>query len=95
MHGYIRNDFEKRDYSMEARRRMAESGQAMDDGSFPIANKTDLSNAIQAVGRAKNYEAARRHIISRARALGAEEMLPKDWNNSSKSVWSSALSPKW
>ena len=95
MHGYIRNDFEKRDYSMEARRRMAESGQAMDDGSFPIANKTDLSNAIQAVGRAKNYEAARRHIISRARALGAEDMLPDDWKNSSKSMWSSALSPRW
>lgn len=71
--------FAKRDYSTESRRRMAESGQAMPDGSFPIANRADLRNAIQSVGRASNYAAARRHIISRARVLGAMEMLPEDW----------------
>lgn len=87
-------DLEKRDYSTAARRRMAESGEAMPDGSFPIANRADLRNAIQSVGRASNYEAARRHIISRARALNAEDMLPEDWK-SNKSMWSSALSPKW
>ena len=69
----------KRDYSSESRRRMAASGQAMPDGSFPIANRTDLRNAIQSVGRASNYDAARRHIIRRARALGASDMLPEDW----------------
>lgn len=69
----------KRDYNAESRRRMAESGQAMSDGSFPIANRADLRNAIQSVGRASNYEAARRHIIRRARALGATDMLPEDW----------------
>ena len=88
-------DLQKRDYGTEARRRMAESGEAMPDGSFPIANRTDLRNAIQSVGRASNYEAARRHIISRARALGAEDMLPEDWKKSEKSMWSSALAPKW
>lgn len=89
------NDLQKRDYSTAARRRMAASGEAMPDGSFPIANRTDLRNAIQSVGRASNYEAARRHIISRARALGAEEMLPEDWKKSQKSMWSSAFSAKW
>jgi hypothetical protein len=69
----------KRDYSTESRRRMAASGQAMPDGSFPIANRTDLRNAIQSVGRASNYDAARKHIIRRARALGASDMLPEDW----------------
>jgi hypothetical protein len=69
----------KRDYNTESRRRMAASGQAMPDGSFPIANRTDLRNAIQSVGRASNYEAAKRHIIRRARALGATDMLPEDW----------------
>lgn len=88
-------DLQKRDYSTAARRRMAESGQAMPDGSFPIANRTDLRNAIQSVGRASNYEAARRHIISRARALGAEDMLPEDWKKSEKSLFSSVLAPKW
>lgn len=88
-------DLQKRDYSTAARRRMAESGQAMPDGSFPIANRADLRNAIQSVGRAGNYDAARRHIISRARALGAEDMLPEDWKKSEKSMWSSAFSAKW
>ena len=88
-------DLNKRDYSTAARRRMAESGEAMPDGSFPIANRADLRNAIQSVGRASNYEAARRHIISRARALGAEEMLPEDWKKSEKSMWSSAFAAKW
>ena len=71
--------FSKRDYSASARRRMAASGQALPDGSFPIANRTDLMNAIRSVGRASNYEQAKRHIMRRARALGATDMLPKDW----------------
>lgn len=95
MYRMIPDPVQKRDYNTEARRRMAESGQAMPDGSFPIANRADLQNAIQSVGRASNYEAARRHIISRARALGAEDMLPEDWRKSTKSLWSSALAPKW
>jgi hypothetical protein len=70
---------EKRDYSPKQRRAMASRGQAMPDGSFPIADRADLSNAIQAVGRASSYEAAKRHIIRRARALGLTEMLPEDW----------------
>lgn len=70
----------KRNYSPEQRRNMARRGAAMPDGSFPIADRADLQNAIQSVGRAANYEAAKRHIISRARALGAMDMLPEDWN---------------
>lgn len=71
---------EKRDYSPKQRRAMASRGQAMPDGSFPIADEADLRNAIQSVGRADNYEAARRHIVRRARALGLVEILPEDWN---------------
>lgn len=70
----------KRDYSTAARRRMAGAGTAMPDGSFPIANRKDLLNAIQSVGRASNYAAAKKHIISRARTLGLVNLLPKDWN---------------
>jgi hypothetical protein len=70
---------EKRDYSSSTRETMASRGQAMPDGSYPIANRTDLGNAIQAVGRAKNYDSVKQHIIRRARALGAMEMLPKEW----------------
>ena len=79
---------EKRDYNTAQRKRMAHSGQAMPDGSFPIANAADLENAIQSVGRASDYEAAKRHIISRARALGMVDKLPKDWQV--KKFWSGA-----
>jgi len=73
-------EINKKDYSSEQRRSMARRGMAMPDGSFPIANKEDLQNAIQSVGRASNYEDARRHIMRRARALNAMNMLPEDWN---------------
>ena len=95
MYRTIPDPVEKRDYNTEARRRMAESGQAMSDGSFPIANRADLRNAIQSVGRAANYDAARRHIIGRARALGAEDMLPEDWKKSQRSMWTASFGPKW
>lgn len=76
---WLGSAFSKRDYSTRERRRLAESGAAMPDGSFPIVTGADLRNAIQSVGRASNYEAARRHIIRRARALGMTDMLPEDW----------------
>lgn len=90
----------KREFSPEARRRDAASGVAMSDGSFPIANREDLKNALRAIGRAKDYEATRRHIIARARALGAVAELPADWNvDKAAGLFSSSFSPynirKW
>lgn len=69
----------KRDFSEERRKHLAASGQALPDGSFPIENREDLHNAIEAVGRAKNYEAAKKHIMERARALDATDQLPAGW----------------
>lgn len=74
-------DMDKKDYTTGARERMASAGTAMPDGSFPIANRADLMNAIRSVGRAKDYGKAKAHIISRARALDAMDMLPEDWKN--------------
>ena len=91
---YKGENMDKRDYSMDARRDMASSGMAMSDGSFPIANGGDLQNAIQSVGRASNYAAAKEHIVRRARALGMMEMLPEDWrNNATKGMgqWSGSI----
>lgn len=78
---------EKRDYNAAQRKRMAQNGQAMDDGSFPIADEADLRNAIQSVGRASDYEAAKRHIMRRAKALRREDLLPEDWKKSVKKSW--------
>jgi hypothetical protein len=54
------------------------------DGSFPIVTAADLSNAVQAVGRASNYARARNHIIRRAEALGRTDLLPEEWKPKSK-----------
>ena len=70
----------KREVSAEERQRLADRGAAMPDGSYPIANVSDLKNAIQAFGRAKNPSAVKKHIIRRARALNALDVLPDEWN---------------
>jgi hypothetical protein len=70
---------EKRDFTAAERDKAADKGQAMPGGGFPIKTKQDLKNAIAAFGRAKDKAAAKKHIISRARALGAVDMLPADW----------------
>lgn len=71
--------FGKRDFNSKQRERLATSGAAMPDGSFPISTVADLHNAIQSIGRAKDPEAAKAHIKSRARALGATDQLPDSW----------------
>lgn len=73
------NSIDLKDFTMDKRKKLAEKGHALPDGSFPIENEQDLRNAIQAIGRAKNYAQAKSHIIKRAKALGKVNLLPKDW----------------
>lgn len=68
-------------FSAERRRQLAKEGKALPDGSYPIVNERDLRNAIQAYGRASDLPRARRHIIKRARALGATALLPDAWKD--------------
>lgn len=70
-------DIAKREFSAQEREALAEEGKAMPDGSYPIASRADLSNALQSIGRAKNREAVLRHIRRRAKALGLEDTLPE------------------
>lgn len=69
----------KREFTADQRKDMAAKGEAMAGGGYPIADKSDLHNAIQAFGRAKDPAATKQHIITRARALGATDALPDDW----------------
>ena len=73
------DEMAKADLSTEGRKKEAEAGEAMPDGSYPIKTKDDLHNAVQAFGRAKNKPKTKAHIKKRAKALGATEMLPKKW----------------
>ncbi len=70
--------YEKK-FSKEQREKLADSGEAMKDGSFPIESPEDLRNAIKAAGRAKDKEAAHKHIKKRAKALQMGHLIPKDW----------------
>lgn len=86
-------DIEKREFSERRRHDLADSGKALPDGSFPIESIADLHNAIQAVGRAKDYEAAKKHIMERAHALDASDQLPAGW--SAEKLTSAADVDKW
>lgn len=68
------------EFTADERRAMAANGQAMSDGSYPIRNEQDLSNAVQAVGRGSgSHDAIRQHIATRAKALGLTSRLPDSW----------------
>lgn len=68
-----------RNVPQEERDRLAKEGKALPDGSFPIANLDDLRNAIQAIGRASDPDAAKALIKKRARELGHPELIPEGW----------------
>lgn len=68
-----------RDVGTKERKNLAKKGEAMPDGSYPIANTADLKNAIQAIGRAKNPIAVKAHIKHMAKKMGASDMIPGGW----------------
>lgn len=75
-------DYESLGYiSMKNRKKLAEEGKALPDGSYPIRNETDLRNAIQAYGRSKPSKraAVRRHIMKQARMLKKADIIPDEW----------------
>lgn len=61
--------------SADERRKLAKSGQAMPDGSFPIPDESHLSSAIR-LARTPEHRA---HIKKRARALGKSHLVPQHW----------------
>ena len=72
-------DLTQRQFSREKRQQLASEGKALPDGSYPIVNKKDLTNAIHTYGLGKNHKVAREHIIKRAKSLGASDMIPENW----------------
>jgi hypothetical protein len=75
----------ERTFSAARREKLAKTGAAMPHGGFPIVNAEDLANAIQAIGRAKDPEAAKAHIRKRAKVLGLTANLPDSWGDGSGS----------
>ncbi len=67
------------DLDTAERRKLADQGKALPDGSFPIRNRVDLKDAIQSDGRANDKAEANLLIKRRALELNAENDLPEDW----------------
>jgi hypothetical protein len=67
--------------SRDERMKLAEKGEALPDGSYPIRNVEDLKNAIQSYGRSKESDRAkvRKHIEKRARGLNVRHLVPEEW----------------
>jgi hypothetical protein len=70
----------KRKFTAQERRDAAGTGAALPDGSYPIHTRADLENAIHAWGRAPESKRTQvaRHIRSRAKTLGATDILPTE-----------------
>ena len=66
-------------FSTATRLTLAKKGVAEKDGSYPIRNATDLSNALKDYNRPGSNAADRVHIVSRAKALGLTHLLPASW----------------
>lgn len=74
------------DFTNKQREKLAEEDEAMPDGSYPIRNRSDLKNAIQAFGRSKNPAKTKAWIKKRARELDAEDLLPESWDEEVKHI---------
>lgn len=69
-----------RTFSTEQRERYADKNISLSDGSYPIPDRDALRRAIQSFGRGNgDKEEIKAHIIKRAKALGAQDMIPDDW----------------
>jgi hypothetical protein len=77
----------KRDIDTAARRRLAEEGKALSDGSYPIENTGDLHNAaVLARSGHGDVAAARRLIARRAKELGVPNPLKDGKGKKDKSA---------
>lgn len=75
----------RKDYSKDDRDKLAKSGHAMPDGSYPIEDEEDLHNAVKLAGNGKgNPNAIKAHIKKRAKAMGKTDAIPDTWDGDEK-----------
>jgi len=68
-----------RDFDPAERDQHAQKGDALQDGSFPIVEASDVAHAVRAMGLSQEADMVKVHIIARAEALGATDQLPAGW----------------
>ena len=70
---------ELREFTPKERKKLAKSGVAMPDGSYPINTRQDVINAVRDYYRTGKDAAVKAHIVKRAKALGCTDALPEAW----------------
>lgn len=82
----IRKAKNKTYFSHKERKDLAEKGEAMPNGKYPIRNSQDLKDAIRLAGASDMPESeVKAWIRKRAKALGLESELPESWGDVEKS----------
>lgn len=82
------SDQQKLEFSIcaEDRKKLADEGKAMEDGSLPIRNKTDLKHAIHASGSHPDPAKAKEFVKKRATEMEAEDMLPANFSTDKNDI---------
>lgn len=76
----------KHHFSSLERKELANKGEAMPNGKYPIRNKQDLKDAIRLSGSSNESKTeVKEWIKKRAKELGLESELPEDWKEKSES----------
>ncbi len=86
-------DADKREFSGAQRKKDAEAGVAMPDGSYPIRSEADVENAVRDFYRSGEEPDVKAHIIARAKAIGADSMLPDDWKEAAEKLAAPTVAP--
>jgi len=69
-----------KEWTTAARHEATVKGWALPDGSYPIADREDLRDAVLSYGRSRADRAeVKQHIIDRAHQLHAIDELPEKW----------------
>jgi hypothetical protein len=84
----------KRTYTPAVRKLLATEGKARPDGSYPIRDAQDVSDAVDDFDRSEGSDADREHIILRAKAVpGGTDALPASWSGSTR--LQESMTPGW
>lgn len=83
----IRKSQNKTNFTHKERKDLAEKGEAMPNGKYPIRNSQDLKDAIRLVGASDMPESkVKAWIKKRAKELNLEKELPESWDISGSEI---------